>query len=144
MTAVKSPRQLLIGPAIGLVVAGILACLTPLLPLFGVSVDVPVLRTEWQPLLSLLWFLGPILGIPILWGVYLMLRLESYWYARLTCVLAMIPGSLGVLVGLPAGIWGLRILCRPEVREAFEQRAAAYRFELEQALEEYDADLREP
>jgi hypothetical protein len=38
-------------------------------------------------------------------------------------ILAMIPLSLGVVLGLPVGIWCLTLLSRKEVRDEF-QRAA--------------------
>jgi hypothetical protein len=33
---------------------------------------------------------------------------------------AMLPFGVGFLMGLPAGIWALRLLARPDVKAAFE------------------------
>jgi tRNA A-37 threonylcarbamoyl transferase component Bud32 len=52
-------------------------------------------------------------------GAENMMRLRSYAIATTACIWAMMPWSLGFLVGLPFGIWGLVVLRKPEVRAAF-------------------------
>ncbi|HZU36273.1 MAG TPA: hypothetical protein VFA18_10205, partial [Gemmataceae bacterium] len=67
------------------------------------------------------WFaiVGPCWAILILASARQMQRLGHYESARMGCVLAMVPLNLAWLVGLPVGIHGLRVLARPEVRQAF-------------------------
>ncbi len=52
----------------------------------------------------------------IFYGGVKMLRLQSYTWALVAAILAIVSISL---VGLPVGIWALVILLRPEVRDAF-------------------------
>jgi hypothetical protein len=52
-----------------------------------------------------------------------MRRLRGHGWAMTGSILAMIPLSLGVVLGLPVGIWCLTLLSRKEVRDEF-QRAA--------------------
>jgi Protein kinase domain len=52
-----------------------------------------------------------------------MRRLQNYHLACLTSVLAMLPLGAGFLIGLPTGIWALRILSRPDVKESFAANA---------------------
>jgi hypothetical protein len=44
---------------------------------------------------------------------------EGYGWAVLGCLVAIAPGSVGWLGGLPVGVWGLVVLCRADVRSAF-------------------------
>ncbi len=131
----------LLGPALALGIAGLLSCLGALLALAAESPKPPFVLPAW---LAQLLLFGPLLGVPLLWGAYTAWRLESYWFVKLSCLLALIPCGLGYPVSLVAGMWGLRVLARPAVQSAFARRAAYYREELERALEEYDADLRDP
>ena len=133
-------RQLL-GPAVALALAGLLSCLGAVLALAAESPEPPFVLATW---LAQLLLFGPLVGLPLLWGAYSVWRLESYWFVKLSCLLALLPCGLGYPVGLFAGIWGLRVLARPAVQSAFARRAAYYREELERALDEYDADLRDP
>jgi tRNA A-37 threonylcarbamoyl transferase component Bud32 len=52
-------------------------------------------------------------------GGWQMWRLESYGLAMIAAIVALIPCSLGWLLGLPMGIWALAILSRRDVRDAF-------------------------
>jgi hypothetical protein len=56
-------------------------------------------------------------------GALKMRRLESHGLALLGSVLAMLPCSVGFVVGCPAGVWALFVLNRPKVRAAFVRRA---------------------
>jgi hypothetical protein len=53
-------------------------------------------------------------------GAFSMMRQGSYLWAVTTCILAMVP-FVGpcYFLGIPLGIWGLLVLRRPEVRDAF-------------------------
>lgn len=62
--------------------------------------------------------IGPLAVMQML-GAAMMLRLKRYPLAATASILAMIPWSLGWLIGLPFGIWACIVLGRPEVTEAF-------------------------
>ena len=64
--------------------------------------------------------LGLAIGSAIIVGILKMMKLQSYGFAMTATILAMIPClSPCCLFGLPFGIWGIVILCKPEVKEAF-------------------------
>ena len=64
--------------------------------------------------------LGLAIGSAIIVGILKMMKLQSYGFAMTATILAMIPClSPCCLLGLPFGIWGIVILCKPEVKEAF-------------------------
>jgi hypothetical protein len=63
--------------------------------------------------------LGPIFGGLIAIGAWKVKNLEDYKFARMCCVMAMLPLSPGWLLSCPVGIEAFRTLSRPEVREAF-------------------------
>lgn len=119
------------GPAIGLIVVGILNFLTSVAALLmhtlGTSMmparDFP--NQAWVTMMSgTIGIISNILGILIsgliLFGAIKMKRLESYGLAMTSTILAMIPcTSPCCLVGLPIGIWALVILAKPEVKAAF-------------------------
>src|SRR5581483_10479914 len=50
-----------------------------------------------------------------------MRALKSYGWATTGAWVALLPLSPAVLVGLPVGIWALRVLGNPEVRTAFHR-----------------------
>ena len=52
-------------------------------------------------------------------GAVKMKNLSSYGYAMTACIVAMLPCSLCCLLGLPFGIWGLVVINKPEVKDAF-------------------------
>jgi hypothetical protein len=51
--------------------------------------------------------------------------LQRYPLVRLGCFAALVPWSPGFLLGLPAGLWGLAVLGRPDVRQAFDRAEPA-------------------
>ncbi len=67
--------------------------------------------------------LGALFGICwggiLLSGGWQMLRLSSYAYAMTANIVAMVPCTLCCILGLPFGIWGLVVLCRVDVKDAF-------------------------
>jgi serine/threonine protein kinase len=72
------------------------------------------------------WVLVPLGAIVGLWaagflvaGALQMMRLRSYAFVVAATILAMIPWSPAWILGFPFGIWGLVVLRRPAVREAF-------------------------
>ena len=66
---------------------------------------------------------GLVAGPLIISGGHAMRRIRSPGLAWIGVVVAMVPVSPGVLLGLPVGMWCLTLLCRREVRNEF-QRAA--------------------
>lgn len=58
-------------------------------------------------------------AILILIGGIRMRKLESYGLAMTACILALLPCGNCCLIGLPLGIWGLVVLNKPEVKDAF-------------------------
>jgi predicted Zn finger-like uncharacterized protein len=59
------------------------------------------------------------LGGVITAGAVQMKNLRSYGFAMTTCILAMIPCINCCLLGLPFGIWGLVVINKPGVKDAF-------------------------
>jgi hypothetical protein len=55
----------------------------------------------------------------VLSGAVQMLRLRGYGYAMTATIVAMVPCSACCILGLPFGIWGLVVLMKPEVKDAF-------------------------
>jgi predicted Zn finger-like uncharacterized protein len=55
----------------------------------------------------------------VLIGAVKMKSLSSYGLAMASCIVAMLPCSVCCLLGLPFGIWGLVMINKPEVKEAF-------------------------
>jgi hypothetical protein len=125
------------GPAISLLVVGILAIL--LLLVNGVYVLMApnaMQAIQANPQLGgqppppgffagfYIGFIGAILA-GLLWsglviaGAISMLRLRVYPIAMTGSIAALFPCSLCCLLGLPLGIWALVVLNRPEVKDAF-------------------------
>jgi len=68
----------------------------------------------------LLMFLGTLISPLIIYGATRMYAAKSYAMARLAAILALIPvTSCCFVLGIPVGIWSLRVLRRPEVKAAF-------------------------
>ena len=70
-------------------------------------------------------FVFVIIPLTILWGIVLLVggfkmkKLQSYGLAMTSCILAMLPVHCCCLLGLPFGIWGVVMLNKPEVKDAF-------------------------
>ncbi|HZV08006.1 MAG TPA: MJ0042-type zinc finger domain-containing protein [Gemmataceae bacterium] len=58
-------------------------------------------------------------AVLILVGGLRMRKLENYGLAMTACIFALLPCGNCCLIGLPLGIWGLVVLNRPEVKDAF-------------------------
>jgi type II secretory pathway pseudopilin PulG len=116
------------GPAAGLQVAGVLG----LLPLGLALLAAIYLARQSQHGqvvgMGLLEVLVLLIMVPVscvvLIGGLQMWQLRSYALARTAAVLAMLPCSVGWLIGLPMGIWALVVLLDPQVRAAFEGSAS--------------------
>jgi serine/threonine protein kinase len=130
----KEPAERLRGPAIGLLVTGILDCLSMLplaLGLFWFLYSRPAGLIPTGELIQLnlpailfafgFFVLGLGMGVLIIVGSIKMMRLRPSALARTSAVLAMIPlpNPLIWLLGLPMGIWVLMVLSREDVKAAF-------------------------
>lgn len=123
--------QMVQGPAIGLVVTaviGFLVCAAGLLlNVLGVTFGAMEGESD-DAVMSMMSggvgvvqsILGVILSVVILMGALKMKKLESYTFAMVAAIIAMVPCiSPCCLVGLPIGIWALVVLNKPEVKGAF-------------------------
>lgn len=127
--------QMVQGPAIGLIVTaviGFLACVAGiLLNLLGVTAG--AMEGEGQEaMVGMLSggvgiaqsLLGLVLSVVILLGALKMKKLESYTFAIVASIIAMVPCiSPCCIVGLPLGIWALVVLNKQEVKGAFTEAA---------------------
>jgi hypothetical protein len=104
-------------PAVGLIATGILALLTNTVLGAVVVYNSPSYEEvkPWCILGGLASVAGA--GVLIVGGVC-MLRLRYYAWAVAAAFAAMLPWSYAWFLGLPMGIWALRVLRRPEVIEA--------------------------
>ena len=136
------------GPAVGLLVVGILDCLPAvgvilvmLLALQrGIAVsgdlapaDAPAAALAQMPpgqplrAASLDFFFltvvaGVLAGVAggfIIFGALKMRKLESHGLAMVAGILAMVPVTPLFLIGLPIGVWALVVLLKPQVKAAF-------------------------
>ncbi|MFA6564959.1 MAG: protein kinase [Verrucomicrobiia bacterium] len=133
--ATEEIRRQVNGPAIGLLVTGILNwILIPVIALFvlwylsSLSADfcgTPSIVQLRSPETTV-----PLVAVPIaalvlssvmIFGALKMKRLEGYGWAVAAAILAILV-SPGNIIGLPLGIWALVVLSRPEVRAAFRKR----------------------
>jgi hypothetical protein len=61
-----------------------------------------------------------VLNIITLLAANKMRTLSGYGFAMAACIMALVPGvSPCCLIGIPFGIWGLVVLTKPEVKDAF-------------------------
>lgn len=133
-TTASDAMQQVQGPAIGLIVTAVLGFLVGVSSLLmnalgltlgaagiGETDDVPA----WANMLSggvgiMSSLLGLVMSVIILLGALKMKKLESYTFAIIATVIAMVPCiSPCCLVGLPIGIWALVVMNKPEVKSAF-------------------------
>jgi protein involved in polysaccharide export with SLBB domain len=117
-------RRQVRGPAIGLLVTGILewvlCCLVvPFIAYMSLAKQSPHFHFG-EPSATLLialltvWFTGSL----VIFAALKMKRLQAYWLAVIASVLAIII-SPSNLIGLPIGIWALVALSQQDVRAAF-------------------------
>jgi serine/threonine protein kinase len=118
--ALEQARLRVQGPAIGLLITGILNLLVPLIALaclsFGTSLPHHVVVPMIVVLLASLCFSSLIIS-----GALKMMRLEAYGLANAASILAILVSPTN-LIGLGIGIWALVVLSRAEVRTAFDRR----------------------
>ncbi len=116
----EAVRRRLRIPAIGLMISG--AVNLPLvLPLvLGVWSTLNV--TSSIGLVVMVMAFECVVGLVIILGAWKMLRLRSYGWAVVCSVLAVLPLSVGFMLGFPMGVWALIVLYRSDVQEAFASR----------------------
>jgi hypothetical protein len=127
-TSVEQTRRQVQGPAMALLIAGMLNCLTiPMVvavALFeqvsphDVGTDVHVVGILLA-ILTLSITLVP--GILTIVAAVKMKRLRAYWLAVVAGILAIVLSPAGFFIGLPIGIWALVVLSQRDVRTAFAQ-----------------------
>jgi tRNA A-37 threonylcarbamoyl transferase component Bud32 len=120
------------GPAILLKLTGVIALAQWVL----LGVVYVIMDYGWQPLKGMAigtWEIAPefiavplLVGIPLLVGVGILFsgarrlsRFEDYGFVTLASIWAMLPWSIGFLIGFPVGLWTLVFLRRHDVRLAF-------------------------
>ncbi len=109
------------GPAAGLIVTAIIAALAWSLLLALVPVRYrysqgPITLGEDYP------FLIAVVAVPVLavlFGALKLRKLQGYEFALVAAILAMVPWSPAVVIGVPMGIWALVFLNRPQTKAAF-------------------------
>ncbi len=131
-----SAQQKVNGPAIGLMVTGIIGLLLVLCGLIGNltgagfadPAKMQGLSEQQRQMLAYYTgavglvsnFIGLAIGLVILLGAMRMKNLQSYGLAMTSSILAMIPCvSPCCILGLPFGIWAVVVLNKPEVKQAF-------------------------
>ena len=121
--AIEQARQQVQGPAIGLLVTGILNWVTIPLVAWMVSLIMPMMMARGQPgdLLVLVPISAMCIGSVMIFAALKMKRLQAYGLAIAASILAIII-SPSNLIGLPIGIWALVVLSQRDVRAAFAQQ----------------------
>ena len=119
--AIAEARRQVRGPAIGLLVTGILNWVMCLPIALFLSLNMGASRDGPGGLVFLVPTLLIVLSVLLLVAANTMKRLQAYGLAVAASFLAIII-SPGNLIGLPIGIWALVVLSQREVRTAFAQR----------------------
>jgi hypothetical protein len=123
------------GPAIFLMVAGGLVILgqilSLLLQLLGIGLGAMGGQGGMGAMLSgglgiMLGLFNMVLGAVVVFGGFKMMKMQSYGLAMAAAIIAMLPCSFCCLVSLPAGIWALIVLMKPEVKAAFGQGGGGF------------------
>lgn len=116
------PLQAVKGPSIFLLVLGILNVLNSLLNAFGFALSGLDNQSAIAGILvgGGVGFIGLAGAALIIFGAIKMKKLENYTLVMVASIIAMVPYlSSCCLLGLPAGIWSLVVLNKPEVKGAF-------------------------
>jgi hypothetical protein len=132
MLADADPRQLVAGPATGLIVSSIVWIV---LLVAGIGFSAFLLASDVADALPDPSYVDKRTQIMVRMGIAVVLlfanvltlagarqmrRLERYSMARTAAILAVIPcTSACYIVGVPFGIWALTVLGKPDVRGAF-------------------------
>jgi hypothetical protein len=116
------------GPATGLMVTAIIGIVLQAVALFFnmLGMALPTGDSEGVRMLfagslgSFFSVLGLAVGVVIFLGAQKMKALESYTWAMVASVVAIVPCvSPCCVIGLPIGIWSIVVLSKPEVKQSF-------------------------
>jgi len=120
------------GPAIGLLITGIIGGIFSLASFFSISIGTGLSTLWWEGFpdrYEELWegafgIGGSLVAVAvaafIIYAALKMRELSQYGMALAASVLAMIPCmSPCCIIGLPIGIWSLIVLSKPEIKAAF-------------------------
>ena len=123
-------REKVTGPAIGLIVVGVLAIGLGLLGLLTSFLDLAFLPSydDYGGMLpaavgTAIGLVANVLGMGIgafqIWAALQMKELRNWTASLIASILAILPCFGCCLVGIPVGIWALVVLVNAEVKEAF-------------------------
>ena len=121
--SIEGVSQRLRIPAIGLMISGAVNFLC--LPLILVSafvvdwVDTPEKPEMFVEVVMVVVALIDVMGVILILSAWHMLKLRSYGWAVAGSILALLPLSVGFMLGVPMGIWALFVLNRSETQQAF-------------------------
>ncbi|MDP6557592.1 MAG: protein kinase [Pirellulaceae bacterium] len=118
------------GPSIGLFVVGILNLLSLGLAVLWLALQLFVVGTTGIgvpglaeiAIILVMFGLSLPLGVLMVIGGLKMRKLEMYGLPMTASIVALLPGTVGCVVGLPIGIWSLIVLNRTEVKAAFARK----------------------
>ncbi len=122
----KATRASLFGPALGILVVSLIWVF---FCLFGVVYQLSIITNPETlpenrnfPITIMLYALIS-MGYSLLLasGASSMLRTKSYLWAYATSILACVPIGPCYVLAIPWGVWGIRVLSRPEVRASFSK-----------------------
>jgi hypothetical protein len=127
------PRSQLSGPAVGLLVTGIIGGVLELTSfiamLFGTSwialVEEDIPETMEGMFKASFWtassFVGVLIAVFLIYASTKMREASQWGLCMAASILALIPCiSPCCLIGLPVGIWCLVVLTKPEIKAAFQ------------------------
>ena len=118
--ALEQARLRVQGPAIGLLITGILNLLVPLVVLVFLGPGTSLPHLVVVPMIVVL-LASLCCSSLVISGALKMMRLEAYGLANAASILAILVSPTN-LIGLGIGIWALVVLSRAEVRTAFDRR----------------------
>ncbi|MFV1967801.1 MAG: protein kinase [Pirellulaceae bacterium] len=128
----EDARRQVQGPAMGLIVAGILNLLPlalAVVAVVGIVFQLSIVGGHGSGgivraaiVFILLMFLNLPAGLVLIIGGLKMRKLETYGLAMTASILAVLPATVGCIVGLPIGIWSLIVLNRDGVKAAFARK----------------------
>ncbi len=111
-------RQYVRGPAIGLIVAGVVNIVPSTLAVLDIRNGV-----SFAPVVIVAFLLGIPFGVASIIGGVSMRRLQLYPLVIGAIVTAMLPLTPACLISLPCGIWALAVILNADVRAAFGRNA---------------------
>jgi len=115
------------GPAIGLMLTGVIGCLMTLVAVVvnrqGVDLSsLPFILSLGIPVNAFVLALSVLQGVVVICCGWTMLHAKSYQLARAAAILPLVPLHLGWVVGIACSGWALVVLRRPHVRKVLPGR----------------------